>query len=131
MRIARFLNERFTEKNGYQHLKGVSEVGLYDERFWRDGGVGRGLQLWIMKDVYETALDPSDGSREFFKIKSEAFLKCPLQDTLEVRGGGEAAVLKQIRDAWAPLRERMKAEDDTVEREFLPRTSLTMEMYRS
>jgi hypothetical protein len=100
-------------------LKGVSEVGVYDEKFWKSWGVGRGVQFCMMNDVYESAPDPNDGSREFLKVKSEKFTNCSLKDALEVRDGGEAAVLEQIEDSWVSLREKMKAEDGTGEREFL------------
>jgi hypothetical protein len=73
----------------------------------------------MMNDVYESAPDPNDGSREILKVKSEKFTNCSLKDALEVRDGGEAAVLEQIEDSWVSLREKMKAEDGTGEREFL------------
>ena len=37
----------------------------------------------------------------------------------DVRGGGEAAVLKQIENSGVPLKEKIKAGDGTGEYEFL------------
>lgn len=114
--IATFLNERFTEKEGFKFLRDVDKVENYEEKV---ATLGRGLIRWIMNDVYENALDPNDGSKEYFKTTREAFTKCPLKDVTEVRGGGEAAVLKLIEESWQPLKERMKGEEGSGEREYM------------
>lgn len=114
--IAKLLNERFTEKDGYRDLKLVDEVDEYDvsgARFLR-----RPILRWIINDVYETALDKEDGSREFFKTTREDFLGCDIKDVTEVRGGGEAAVLADLKVQWASLRERMVSDDGKGERKF-------------
>lgn len=41
-----------------------------------------------------------------------------VKDVLEVRGGGEEAVMKLLKEAWTPLQERMKNDDGTGERKF-------------
>jgi hypothetical protein len=119
--IARLLNERFTEKDGFKDLKGVEGIEEYDEKVDKLR-LGGGIIRWIMNDVYEKALDPNDGSKEFFKTTRESRLKCDLKDVTEVKGGGEEKVLQSIKDGWALLRERMKGEDGTGERK-IPFTS--------
>jgi hypothetical protein len=114
--IAKLLNERFTEKDGYRDLILVDKVDEYDA----SGGqfLGRAIIRWIINDVYETALDKEDGSREYFKTTREGFLGCDLKDVTEVRGGGEAAVLEDLKVQWARLRERMASEDGKGERKL-------------
>ncbi|ESZ95406.1 hypothetical protein SBOR_4201 [Sclerotinia borealis F-4128] len=104
--IAKLLNERFTEKDGYRDLKLVDEVDEYDA--FGAQCAGRAIIRWIINDVYETALDKEDGSREYFKTTREDFLGCDLKDVTEVRGGGEAAVIEDLKVQWASLRERMR-----------------------
>lgn len=114
--IAKLLNERFTEKDGYKDLKLVDQVDEYDSSGAQF--LGRAITRWIMNDVYENALDKEDGSREYFKTTREGFLGCELKDVTEVRGGGEAAVLEDLKVQWASLRERMAKEDGSGEREL-------------
>lgn len=70
-------------RDRYHHLDSMRKVEAHDEEFWKLGVVGRGLQLWIMNDFYETELDPSDGLRNSSSSKSEAFTKCPIVNALE------------------------------------------------
>ncbi|KAI9648174.1 hypothetical protein NHQ30_002806 [Ciborinia camelliae] len=100
--IAKLLNERFTEKDGYRDLKLVNGVDEYDDsgaQFLR-----RAILRWIINDVYETALGKEDGSREYFKT---------------TRGGGEAAVLEDLKVHWASLRERMVSDDGKSEPTYI------------
>ncbi|KAF7914408.1 uncharacterized protein EAF01_000814 [Botrytis porri] len=111
--IAKLLNERFTQENGYRDLKGVEELEVYEAtsaKFF-----GRAILRWIINDVYENALDKGDGSREYFKRTREEFLGCELKDVMEVRGGGEAAVLEDLKVRWKGLRERMLGDDGESE----------------
>jgi glutathione S-transferase len=110
--IARLLNERFTEKDGFKDLKGVEGLEEYIKK------AERGIIWWIINDVYENALDPDDGSKEYFKTTRESLLKCDLKDVTELKGGGEEKVLETIRKGWALLRERMKGEDGNGERKI-------------
>ncbi|PQE16314.1 glutathione S-transferase protein [Rutstroemia sp. NJR-2017a WRK4] len=105
--IAKLLNERFTEKDGYKDLKLVDEVDEFDA----GGGqfLGRAVGRWIINDVYENALDKEDGSREYFKTTRESSLGCELKDVIEVRAGGEAAALEDLKVQWRSLQERMAA----------------------
>lgn len=80
--------------------------------------LGRSILRWIMNDVYENALDKNDGSQEYFKRTREEFLGCELKDVTEVRGGGEAAVLEDLKRSWEGLRKRMAGDDGESEREF-------------
>lgn len=109
--IAKLLNERFTEEEGYKHLKDVEKLEGYKSN------PGRGIIRWIIYDVYENALDPSDGSREFFKETRETRLGCDLSEVTEKKGGGEEAVWEELKKGWAVLRERMTDDDGTGERE--------------
>jgi glutathione S-transferase len=111
--IAELLNERFTEEAGYKHLKGIEEVKKYEAE---TASLGLALLRWVIQDVWENALDPNDCSREYFKKTREAVFNCELKDVTELRGGGEAAVIEDIKKAWALLRDRMKGEDGTGER---------------
>lgn len=113
--IALLLNERFTEQDGYKELKLVDKVDEYDASSAQF--LGRAVLRWIMNDVYENSLDKEDGSREYFKTTREAFTGCDLKDVTDVRGGGEAAVIEDIKVRWTPLRERMAKEDGNGERE--------------
>jgi hypothetical protein len=110
--IARLLNERFTEKDGFKGLKGVEEIEEYEKK------AKRGVIWWIINDVYENALDPDDGSKEYLKTTRESDFKYDLKDITELKGGGEEKVLERIREGWALLRERMKAEDGSGERKI-------------
>ncbi|KAF7890435.1 hypothetical protein EAF00_008750 [Botryotinia globosa] len=111
--IAKLLNERFTEEKGYRHLRGVEQLDDYEETSAQF--LGRSILRWIMNDVYENALDKNDGSREYFKRTREEFLGCELKDVTEVRGGGEAAVLEDLKGSWEGLRERMVGDDGESE----------------
>ncbi|KAM3086407.1 hypothetical protein ACMFMG_000543 [Clarireedia jacksonii] len=115
--IAKLLNERFTEKDGYRDLKLVDKVDEYEETALKF--LGRPIVRWIMNDVYENALDKEDGSREYFKTTREEKLGCELKDLLEVKGGGEAAVLEDMREQWKGLRERMAGEDGSGEPTYM------------
>lgn len=66
--IAKLLNERFTEADGYKHLKDVEKVDEYEDN---PPNPGRGVFMWIVYDVWANALDPNDGSKEFFKTTRE------------------------------------------------------------
>lgn len=66
--IARLLNERFTEEMGYKHLRDVEKLADYKSR-----PVQSNLR-WIVNDVYENALDPDDGSREFSRLRENQIL---------------------------------------------------------
>ena len=107
--IAQLLNERFTAGMGYKHLKDVG--------FEHPSMAGVGIFPWICHDVYENCLDPSDGSKEFFKRTREEDLKCDLKDVTEVWGGGEEALLDTIRNRFSRLRERLNDDDGLGERE--------------
>jgi hypothetical protein len=111
--IANLLNERFTEENGYRHLKDVEKVDTYENEIMT---LGRSILMWIMNDVYENALDPSDGSKEYFKRTREASTKTPMKDVMEIIGGGEAKILEEIKALWSSLRERMRRDDGSGER---------------
>ena len=108
--IARLLNERFTEKDGFKDFKGIEGIEEHAKKS------ERGVIWWIINDVYENALDPDDGSKEYFKKTRESLLKCNLKDVTELKGGGEEKVLETIKKSWASLRERMKGEDGIGER---------------
>ncbi|KAE8451024.1 hypothetical protein EG329_004696 [Mollisiaceae sp. DMI_Dod_QoI] len=110
--IVKLLNERFTEADGFKHLKDVEKVDAYEESL---GHYIRGIFRWIIYDVWRNSLDPNDGSKEYFKETREKKLGCDLKDVTELRGGGEEKVLQEIRDSWIPLRERMKNEDGSGE----------------
>lgn len=112
--IARLLNQRFTEEAGFKTLAGVDAIAKHEQAI---DMLGWCILRWIMNDVYENALDPHDGSREYFKRTREASVKCALEDVLELRGGGEASLIRQIKESWIALRERMKREDGNGERE--------------
>lgn len=62
--IAKLLNERFTEADGYKHLKDVEKLYEYQES---PPHPGRGVGMFIVYDIWQNALDPNDGSREYFK----------------------------------------------------------------
>jgi hypothetical protein len=102
-------------------LKRVEGIEEYDEKVDKLK-LGGGIIRWIMNDVYENALDPNDGSKEFFKTTRESRIKCDLKDVTELRGGGEEKVLETIREGWALLRAGMEGEDGTGERK-IPFTS--------
>lgn len=112
--IARLLNERFTERDGYKDLKLVDEVAAYDNGEAKY--LGRPIFRWIVNDIYENTLDKEDGSREFFKATREKFLKCELRDVIDVKGGGEAAIIEDLKLQWVGLKDRMAKEDGTAER---------------
>lgn len=113
--IAELLNERFTEKDGYRELKGIEETKKYEEEtLYR----GRAIFRWICYDVWANALDENDGSKEYFQNTREKGLGCPLKDILEVRGGGEEAVIGDHKVQWLQLKKRMSGEDGKGEREF-------------
>lgn len=71
--IAKLLNERFTEKDGFKHLKGVDEIEEYQKSMQASGGLGKPILTWVIYDVYLNALDPNDGSKEYFKRTREEF----------------------------------------------------------
>lgn len=117
--IAKLLNENFREEDGYKKLERVEEVDEHVEEVKR-GNVGlvRAIFRWIAKDIHDNALDPDDGSREFFRKTREGNAGCELNDITEVKGGGEAALLEELRGSWKSLRERMSKEDGNGDREF-------------
>jgi len=110
--IAVLLNERFPEKDGFKDLKGIEDLSKWEAD---TPNLMKHIAWWILNDVYENALDPNDGSKEFFKSTREDFLKFELKDLTAVRGG-EAAVIEGIRSSWMPLKERMQNEDGNGER---------------
>lgn len=69
--IVKLLNERFTGKDGFKHLKGVDELEDYQNAVRALGGVGKSILTWVINDVYNNALDPNDGSKEYFKQTRE------------------------------------------------------------
>ncbi|KAH8799731.1 hypothetical protein F5884DRAFT_847958 [Xylogone sp. PMI_703] len=105
--IAHLLNERFTEEMGYKHLRDVG--------FEHPSMAGQGIYPWIVNDVYENCLDPSDGSKEFFKRTREEDMECELKDVMEVLGKGEETLLNLIRERFSRLRERLKNDDGSNE----------------
>ena len=114
--IANYLNERFTEKDGFKFLAGLDEIEKYAEK---TGMIFRPVSRWITYDIYKNGvLDPNDGSKEYFKNAREQFSKCQMKDIIEVRAGGETALWKDMHTSWEPLRERVKGEDGSGEREF-------------
>lgn len=115
--IAQLLCRRFPLEAGYKKLEGVDTIEQYEQE---RGMLGRGIIHYIMYDTYENALDPDDGSKAFYKTTREAMTKCDLKAVMTERGGGEAAVLQEIRDAWIPLRERMGRTDVDAERKYIP-----------
>jgi len=112
--IAELLNERFTEKDGYPDLKLIEET----KKHAKDTKLAnRAVYFWICYDVYKNALDPDDGSKEFFKRTREADYG-PLEKYLEKMGGSEDAIFQELKVQWMYLKERMAKEDGTGEREF-------------
>ncbi|CZR55319.1 uncharacterized protein PAC_05206 [Phialocephala subalpina] len=123
--IAKLLNERFTEADGYKHLKDVEKLDAYEEAY-PSRGVFMSLSsgdlaqkvtfcsanklAGIVYDVWANALDPSDGSKEYFKETREKILGMPLKDLLEVKGGGEELCIEKMKSCWVGLQERMKNE---------------------
>jgi hypothetical protein len=111
--IAKLLNERFTEKDGYSEIKLVKEVEKYEEEImFRQRAIFR----WISCDVWKNALDDKDGSKEYYRTTREINLG-PLETITERRGGGDAAVYEDHKVQWLGLKERMAKEDGTGERE--------------
>jgi hypothetical protein len=106
--IAHLLNERFTAEMGYKHLEDVD--------FEHPSMASIGIFPWVCHDIYENCLDPSDGSKEYFKRTREEQLKCDLKDVMEVHGKGEEALLDVIREKFSLLRERLKNDDGLSER---------------
>ncbi|TEY87480.1 hypothetical protein BOTCAL_0001g00060 [Botryotinia calthae] len=107
--IAQLLNERFTEADGYRDLRGVGELRAYEDNEVR--GLRSVILRWIVYDVFENALDRDDGSREYFQRTREESFGCALKDVIEVKGGGEAVLLEELRGKWTGLRERMRRDD--------------------
>lgn len=107
--IAHLLNERFTPEMGYKHLEDVGFEGA--------SMANEGLLPWIVNDVYENCLNPSDGSKEYFKRTREEKWGCRLEDVLSIPGKGEEELLGLVRERFARLRERMKGLDARGERE--------------
>jgi hypothetical protein len=112
--IAELLNERFTRKDGYPDLKLIEETKKHanDTKL-----ANRAVYFWICYDVYKNALDPDDGSKEYFKRTREADYG-PLEKYLEKMGGSEDAIFQELKVQWMYLKERMAKEDGTGEREF-------------
>jgi len=108
--IAKLLNERFTEKDGFKHMKDVEKLEEYRNKL---GSIAGPIVSWVLYDVYANALDPSDGSKEYFKETREKSRGCELKDVLQTKGGGEEKVLQLLKERWIPLQERMKNEDGT------------------
>ncbi|KAF8865285.1 hypothetical protein BDZ45DRAFT_668724 [Acephala macrosclerotiorum] len=75
--------------------------------------------MWIVYDVWQNALDPNDGSKEYFKMTREERMEMELKDFLPVKGGGEEATIEKIRGSWVGLQERMKNEDGTGEPTYI------------
>jgi glutathione S-transferase len=112
--IAELLNERFTEKDGYPEIRMIEQTKKYqkDTRL-----AAWAVYRWIVYDVYKNALDPNDGSKEYFKRTREEDLG-PLEEYLEKTGGSDEQVFEDHKVQWVHLRERMAKEDGTSEREF-------------
>ncbi|RDW66388.1 hypothetical protein BP6252_10023 [Coleophoma cylindrospora] len=108
--IARLLNEKFPASEGYRDLKGLDVMDDYQRK---SVPCRKAILSWILADVHDCALDPHDGSKEYFKRTREERFKVPLSEVTEKVGGGEEAVLQQIREGWEPLRQRMMQEDGT------------------
>lgn len=111
--IARLLNDRFTEKDGYPELKLVDESVIYSR-----GLRGMGLFAWVVYDVWANALDKKDGSREYFRRTREADAKISLEEFADKMGGGEATIIESLRDKWRGLKERMAGDGGMGERRF-------------
>ncbi|RFU30601.1 hypothetical protein B7463_g5756, partial [Scytalidium lignicola] len=114
--IAKLLNQRFPESAGFRDLKGLDKIDAYAAETSKKGSCIFG---WVVFDVYENALDKTDGSREFFRRTREESEGCRLEDITQVVDGGEDQLLEAMRKAWAPLRERMQGEDGTGEPTYL------------
>jgi hypothetical protein len=113
--IAELINERFGEKDGYPDIKLVERSKQPNRR-----GAIEAVYALILYDVYLNALDPDDGSKEYFKRTREAD-EGPLEKFLEKEGGSEEALWEKHKVQWLYLKERMAKEDGTGEREsFLP-----------
>jgi len=78
---------------------------------------GRAIFRWIVYDVWANALDENDGSKDYFKRTREEKLG-PLEDIVEKRGGGDAAIFEDHKVQWLKLKERMAEEDGVGERKF-------------
>ncbi|RDW71831.1 hypothetical protein BP5796_07865 [Coleophoma crateriformis] len=105
--IARLLNERFPASEGYRDLKCLDVMDDYQRK---SRHCRQAILLWIVADVHGYALDPHE---EYFKRTREESFKVPLSEVTEKIGGGEEAVLQQIREGWEPMRQRMMQEDGT------------------
>lgn len=64
-------------------------------------------------------MDRSDGSREFYKRTRETDEGCALQDIMNVVGGGEDSILRDLRSYWDALRVRTHGDDGTGERMYM------------
>lgn len=111
--IARLLNERFPEKDGYPELKLIDESVVYSR-----GLRGIGIFEWIVYDVWANALDKEDGSREYFRRTREADDEMALEEIADKIGGGEAAIIRNLEDKWGSLKERMVGDGEMAERRF-------------
>lgn len=109
--IAELLNQRFTEKDGYPEIKLIEETKTLVP--------GRGMAIfkWIMYDVYLNALDPEDGSKEFYFRTRTADLG-PIHEYATKDGGSEEKIWEGLKLGWLRLKERMSKEDGTGERAF-------------
>jgi len=114
--IAELLNQRFTEEDGYRELKGIEETKKYEED---TSNRHPAILRWVCYDVWANALDENDGSKEYFRSTREKKWGCPLEDILEVMGGGEEAVIQDLKVQWLKLKERMSGEDGKGEPTYL------------
>lgn len=115
--IAKLLVQKFPPEDGYKKLEGVDVIEQYLDEI---PNIAQAILKYIVYDTYKNALDPYDGSKRHYKRKMEGMMKCKLSNVMANCREAEAAVLQEIRDAWLPLRERMKTEDENTEREFIP-----------
>lgn len=115
--IVNLLNERFTEKDGFKHLKGLDTQEEYRKSL---GKVSRLVFQWIVNDVYTNSLDPSDGSKEYFKKTREEFLGCECKWYLShpTRISSQLAILNPL----IILREDNDTNDVTLSKGLLTKT---------
>lgn len=114
--IAELLEKTFPPEEGYKPIVGLDQIRQYEKERGR-------LLGWILRFIapyiYENCVDPTDGSREFFKRTREGFFKCSLDEVMDVAGGGEENVLKELATCWEALRVRMQSDDGTGERMYI------------
>lgn len=96
--IVNLLNERFTEKDGYKNLRDVDKLDEYRKSL--QGGIGWPIIVWVIFDVYSNALDPNDGSKEFFRRTREESMgvKCEWLPLMFI----EPLVNPRFLKSWIP-----------------------------